>query len=118
MCSDRVCAPRPCIRPPVARRRRAVLIARPVPLVGGRAHVVAFGSTGRVCRARLGAGVSWTSRTLAAPWAARQEHTSVVDADGAIYVIGGHFHDVWASTDGGVRPDSVEGWSMGYSRGY
>jgi hypothetical protein len=43
----------------------------------------------------------------------------VVDAAGAIYVIGGidviggttggpYFADVWASTDGGARPDSVE----------
>ncbi len=51
----------------------------------------------------------------------------MVDAAGAIYVIGGRygdggqgttvFNDVWASTDGGARPDSfrVVGW---YSRGY
>jgi hypothetical protein len=47
----------------------------------------------------------------------------VVDAAGAIYVIGGdyddrgetNFHDVWASTDGGARPDSVQGGGlMGY----
>jgi hypothetical protein len=37
----------------------------------------------------------------------RAGHTSVVDAAGAIYVIGGYggypliFQDVWASTDGG-----------------
>jgi hypothetical protein len=57
------------------------------------------------------AGVSWTSRTTSAPWAARYHHTSVVDAAGAIYVIGGgtHLQDVWASTDGGARPDSVRG---------
>jgi hypothetical protein len=60
----------------------------------------------------------------------------VVDAAGAIYVIGGnsnyfgpgptYFSDVWASTDGGSRPDSVQGggqgvagWVLrGYSRGY
>jgi hypothetical protein len=53
----------------------------------------------------------------------------VIDAAGAIYVIGGHggdgygsdFEDVWASSDGGADPDSVEGWSGvrtlgGYSR--
>ncbi len=42
----------------------------------------------------------------------------MVDAAGAIYVIGGfsfgsttgYLHDVWASTDGGARPDSVGGW--------
>ncbi len=56
----------------------------------------------------LAAGVTWTSRTLKAEWAARDGHTSVVDAAGAIYVIGGSgsginvfFNDVYASTDGG-----------------
>jgi hypothetical protein len=57
-------------------------------------------------------------RTAKAQWAARQSHTSVVDAAGAIYVIGGEFgygngftdfNDVWASADGGARPDSVGG---------
>jgi hypothetical protein len=40
----------------------------------------------------------------------------VIDAAGAIYVIGGYldvgvtiFQDVWASTDGGARPDYVGG---------
>ncbi len=39
----------------------------------------------------------------------------MVDASGAIYVIGGYdsgttdFNDVWASTDGGARLDSVGG---------
>jgi hypothetical protein len=60
----------------------------------------------------------------------------VVDATGAIYVIGGYsrssgitlfqdtyFNDVWASTDGGSRPDSVKGLVVlrgcyeGYYRG-
>jgi hypothetical protein len=55
----------------------------------------------------------------------------VVDAAGAIYVIGGigeeiYYQDVWVSTDGGARPDSRRGsgWSGGtgwvlaeYSRG-
>jgi hypothetical protein len=61
----------------------------------------------------LAAGITWTSRTAKAPWAGRRGHTSVVDAAGAIYVIGGllgisgiYYRDVWASTDGGVRPDS------------
>jgi hypothetical protein len=81
----------------------------------GRARVVAVrchcpGSRG------LAAGVTWTSRTANAEWAARYGHTSVVDAAGAIYVIGGrggpdlsytYFQDVWVSTDGGARPDSV-----------
>ncbi len=51
----------------------------------------------------------------------------MVDAAGAIYVIGGYsfigtqnvfFNDVWVSTDGGARPDSVGGRSVRYSRRY
>jgi hypothetical protein len=47
----------------------------------------------------------------------------VIDAAGAIYVIGGtgsgpDYNDVWSSTDGGARPDSVGGVVGGYSRGY
>jgi hypothetical protein len=70
------------------------------------------------------AGVTWTSRTANAEWAARVGHTSVIDALGAIYVIGGYgdtgYQDVWASTDGGARRDYVTGRSgvlVGYSRG-
>ncbi len=44
----------------------------------------------------------------------------MIDAAGAIYVIGGGddtgsttFHDVWASNDGGARPDSVRGGVVG-----
>ena len=46
-----------------------------------------------------------------APWAAREAHTTVIDAAGAIYVIGGRssssgthvfYNDVWVSTDGGA----------------
>ncbi len=42
-----------------------------------------------------------------APWAAREGHTSVIDATGAIYVLGGFngglfYHDVWVSTDKGA----------------
>jgi hypothetical protein len=47
--------------------------------------------------------------TANAPWAARAQHTSVIDAAGAIYVIGGiggntytAFKDVWAGTDDGA----------------
>ncbi len=48
----------------------------------------------------------------------------MVDAAGAIYVLGGgsgtypnliYYQDVWASTDGGARPDS--GVVGGYYRG-
>jgi hypothetical protein len=56
--------------------------------------------------ARVHAGVTWTSRTTSAPWAGRYYHTTVIDAAGAIYVIGGYgstrYQDVWASTDGGA----------------
>ncbi len=55
------------------------------------------------------AGATWTSRTASAQWATRAIHTSVIDAAGAIYVIGGwnmiggaHYKDVWVSTDGGA----------------
>ncbi len=50
--------------------------------------------------------MTWTSRTTSAPWAGRYYHTTVIDAAGAIYVIGGYgstrYQDVWASTDGGA----------------
>jgi hypothetical protein len=79
------------------------------------------GAIGRVFGASA-AGRTFTNRTLAAGWAARQGHTSVIDAAGAIYVIGGvgrnqksttYYHDVWVSTDGGARPDSVRGGGRG-----
>jgi hypothetical protein len=82
---------------------------------------------GRVSRASA-AGITWTIRTANAPWAARYGHTSVIDAAGTIYVIGGvaldapprpdiYLNDVWASTDGGVRPAYVSGGYLlrGYS---
>ncbi len=78
----------------------------------------------------LAAGITWTSRTASAQWAARGSHTSVVDAAGAIYVIGGSVfdgtgfaQDVWASTNGGAdRTKSgvvgVTGWvPRGTTRG-
>jgi hypothetical protein len=67
----------------------------------------------------LAAGAMWRCRTASAPWAARNGHTTVIDAAGAIYVlggetIGGNFHnDVWVSTDGGAWPDLRRG-----GRGY
>jgi hypothetical protein len=76
---------------------------------GGRACAVAFGAIGRVMCASA-AGRTFTTRALTAEWAARAAHTSVVDAAGAIYVIGGAdggtgtaYQDLWASTDGGAR---------------
>ncbi len=70
------------------------------------------------------AGITFTNRTLKAEWAGRSGHTSVIGTAGAIYVIGGIgsgstlFQDVWASTDGGGRPDSSRGGRRGgYYRG-
>ena len=98
-----------------ARRGPAVFIAQPAtrgrPAVLRAALALAIGRF-----ACVHAGVTWTSRTTSAHWNARGYHTSVVDAAGAIYVIGGYnvgsntyYKDVWVSTDGGARPDSVGG---------
>jgi hypothetical protein len=66
----------------------------------------------------LASGVTWTSRTTNAPWAGRKGHTSVIDAAGAIYVIGGfsgtganivYYKDVYVSTDGGA--DRTRQWT-------
>ncbi len=71
------------------------------------------------------AGVTWTSRTASAPWAARAFHSTVIDAAGAIYVIGGgiiggtHYHDAWVSSDGGAAGlGGYSGVLKGYRRGY
>jgi hypothetical protein len=73
------------------------------------------------------AGRTFTSRTTSAPWAARQAHTSVVEAAGAIYVIGGgtgggtgtYFQDVWVSTNGGARAGlGQRGYTTRGTRGY
>ncbi len=74
------------------------------------------------CRARSAAGVTWMSRTANAAWAAREGHTSVIDAAGAIYVIGGYggtiyLSDVWASTDGGARAGPGRGGGRGVLKG-
>ena len=76
---------------------------------------------------RSAAGVTWTTRTTSAQWAARYGHTSVIDAAGAIYVLGGFnggttFQDVWVSTDGGARAGLRRGGGdrgvhLGYYRG-
>jgi hypothetical protein len=105
--SERVCAARRCARTLVARAATCGIYSSARAVRCGRARVVAFGAIGRVSRA-LAAGVNWTCRTASAGWAGRWGHTSVVDAAGAIYVIGGYaggivFHDVWASADGGAR---------------
>ncbi len=66
----------------------------------------------------LAAGAAWTLVTAHAPWAAREGHATVIDAAGAIYVIGGesggnYLADVWASTDGGADRTRAGGWSRG-----
>jgi hypothetical protein len=98
----------------------AVFIARPA---AARAWL-RIGATGFRCRARSAAGRTFSNRTLTAEWAAREGHTSVVDAvSGAIYVIGGYdgtyYNDVWASTDGGARAGLRRGGALGgYYGGY
>ncbi len=59
------------------------------------------------------AGSQWGLITAQPPWAARSWHTSVVDAAGAIYVIGGvgagdtNYNDVWAIPNKGRRGPCV-----------
>ncbi len=55
-----------------------------------------------------------------APWAGRYYHSTVIDAAGAIYVLGGynggtftHYKDVWMGTAGGAWPDSRREYSGG-----
>ena len=91
-------APRACFGPAVARTATGGITSAARSGAGG--HVCVFAITPSVGRAYT-AGVTWTSRTLSAQWAARSGHTTVIDAAGAIYVIGGGgFQDVW--TDGGA----------------
>jgi hypothetical protein len=94
---------------PVARRGPVVFSSTRDVRTATRAFCV-----GVMVRSRaLAAGVTWTSRTMSAPWAGgagslygRTHHASVIDAAGAIYVIGGHGqfsffgNDVWVSTNG------------------
>jgi hypothetical protein len=73
----------------------------------------------------VAAGVTWTLVVANAPWAARDSHTSVIDA-GAIYVIGGkksygddkaaRFNDVYVSTNGGAYSGAIAGYSRGTQR--
>ena len=72
---------------------------------------------GHVCLIRGGvidrspvvaAGATWRVVIANAPWAVRRSHTTVIDAAGAIYLIGGYsggsafYNDVFVSTDGGA----------------
>ena len=92
----------------------AVVIARPADALCGRARVLRLVRPAGLTR--WAAGLPWTRRTASAPWAARFGHTSVIDAAGAIYVIGGYdgkyLADVWVSTDGGV--DRARAGARGY----
>jgi hypothetical protein len=106
VCVARLCvrAPRGCLGPAVARTATGGITSVARGGAGGHVCVFAIGAIDR--SSALAAGVTWTSRTTSAQWAARAHHTSVVDAAGAIYVIGGgdtggtFFQDVW--TDGGA----------------
>jgi hypothetical protein len=97
-----------------------------VPLGFAGFHVALLGlrrAAGHVCvcacqrsLGHLVAGATWTRVIASAPWAAREGHTSVVDAAGAIYVIGGYnrntgyLNDVWKSTVGGAGGRVLEGY--------
>jgi hypothetical protein len=105
---------RGCVCSMCVRARLAAVLALSLhdgrPETRGRTHVI--------WRLSSAAGVTWTSRTTNAPWDARFGHTSVIDAAGAICVIGGHsgsvfLRDKWVSTDGGA--DRTRG---GCFRGY
>ncbi len=104
----------------------AVCVARPATRVAA-ARLLCVRAHRPCSRASVAAGLPWTRRTGSAPWAGRSGHTSVIDAAGAIYVIGGYggtgdgtfYRDVWASTDGGARAGLravVRGVLGGYSR--
>ncbi len=113
-----VCAPRRCVGPPVALRGRAN-IARPSTRGRPRGRVCVW--CHRPVARTLAAGVTWRCRTSSVPWRGRAYHTSVIDAAGAIYVIGGGTsnNDVWASTDGGARTGLGQGgWLGGTLGGY
>jgi hypothetical protein len=115
-----VCVWSDCVGAVEARRGPAILIARPAAAARARSR---SGATGFRCRARSAAGRTFSNRTLQAEWAARYLHTSVVDAAGAIYVIGGvdevgviFYNDVWVSTDGGARAGLGRGAVGGYTK--
>jgi hypothetical protein len=106
----------------VAHRATGRSIARPATVRAAcvRAYCVCHRPV-----ARVAAGAMWTNRTPSAPWAARAGHTTVIDAAGAIYVLGGsdggstYYNDVLVSTDGGADrtglPWGTRAWGMGYS---
>ncbi len=58
---------------------------------------------------RVAAGVTWSLVTSNAPWAGRHSHTTVIDAAGTMYLIGGfggatgNLNDVWSSANKGAN---------------
>jgi hypothetical protein len=105
--------PRGCVSPPIARAGTGGINSSVRGAsAAARASLFVLGAHRRGRRA-WAAGITWTQRTRHAEWGnaflgGRYGHTSVIDAAGAIYVIGGYFYgftfyqDVWASTDGGA----------------
>ncbi len=144
VCAWHGCArvPRGCVGRAVARRVTGGINSSARGAMGAaRSCLFVLGAHRRGRRA-WAAGVTWASRTLKAEWAGRFAHTSVIDAAGAIYVIGGQgkdrlsgteYQDVWASSDKGARPEytsprlvrgttgalwGYSGASPGYHRGH
>jgi hypothetical protein len=85
-------------------------------------------ASARVCRRgrhrRRAAGVTWSVVTSNAPWAARSMHTTVIDAAGTMYLIGGegntgNLDDVWSSANRGANRlnGDLQGVLKGYSSG-
>jgi hypothetical protein len=75
-------------------------------------------------RRRRAAGVTWSLVTSNVPWAARFGHTTVIDAAGTMYLIGGfddatNLNDVWQSPDKGASRTrgGTPGVLQQYSRG-
>ncbi len=91
---------------------------------GARAAARAFAFVPSAGSRALAAGATWTCRTSNAPWGGRDGHTSVIDAAGALYVLGGYggygyyYQDVWVSTAGGADRARSRGWSGGTKQWY
>ena len=65
--------------------------------------------------------MTWSLVTSNAPWAARSAHTTVIDAAGTMFLIGGQgdtgfLNDVWSSADKGANR-TQGGVLKGYSKG-
>ena len=73
------------------------------------------------------AGVTWSMAAVFTPWAARSGHTTVIDAAGTMYLIGGNgdygnLNDVWSSADKGANrrrgtPGGTQGGTQAIRRG-